>query len=144
MGARSSIIVRFPHDAEITLYTHSHGREVARIVREGLAIAAEEGRAEDPSHLAWVYATLLHALDRESRSGFAISPHGFLTDPEYGDYHVDPMRGVVEHVVTAVGWDGSDPSFETRHVRAASFAEAMDGALDAPWAWPEAVRAVSR
>lgn len=133
MGARASIVIRFPHDREITLYAHWHGRDMPRILRESLTIASDNGRADDPSHVAWVVATQLRALDEGAppSTDFAIAPYSFGTDPEHGEYHVDPARGVVEHVQHVPEPHARPPSWRTRILRTASFVEVMDGAFDA-------------
>lgn len=88
MGARSSIVVLFSNGVKIHLYTHWNGRDVARVVHDGLNLAkGEGGRWRDEGVLCRALATRLWRGEEDDLLGYSLSP--YATWGDFDEYHLD-------------------------------------------------------
>lgn len=139
MGARSSIVVRFGKDAAIHLYSHDHGREVPEALRRGIVRALQLGRAGDAGWLAGLFAEEMRRMSGAGPGEPRISPSRTYVDREYGEWHVDPGRGIVQHVDAYISWhpEGAPILVEHETAVALSFREVAEGAgirpPELPW-----------
>lgn len=107
MGDRGNIVIRFPDDQRIYLYTHHDGSRAHEIVADAIARVPRD-RWSDGGMLARVVFARLLGADPAGLYGAYITPTRALSD--HDELHVDVERRVVRQVAIDVLWG---PQVET-------------------------------